>query len=75
MKLWEAAADASQVGTKKLSIEQKAPQWVRTLAGFHAAPYLSRYPIDVSMVSSAPNHEDFTGKLRALLAEVEAAFP
>jgi len=75
LNLWEMAFDASNAAPIKLLIGRKPPEWCETLATFHGSPYMDRYPPDVAMAYSLANHEDLTGKLRALLAEVEAAFP
>ena len=72
--LWEEAAKASAATTgKKLSIGAALPWWCSTVAAFHSAPYLNRYPVGVSITYAMPNHEELSTRLQDLLAEVRAA--
>jgi hypothetical protein len=42
LEQWKVAVEVSNVAAKKLPIDVTPPEWIKTLAAFHAYPYLNR---------------------------------
>ena len=73
INLWSTAVRVSSTAAKKITIDPTPPQWCAMLNVFHDYPYLDRYPGEHGLAVKTERSQ-LARELRAILAEVEAAF-
>jgi len=73
INLWSSAVRASAAAAKKIALEPTPPQWCAMLNVFHDYPYLDRYPGEHGLALKTERAQ-LARDLRAILAEVDAAF-
>jgi hypothetical protein len=73
INLWSSAVNASAAAAKKISLEARPPEWCVMLNALHDHPFPHRYPAAEGLTATTERAQ-LARTLRALLAEVEAAF-